>query len=528
MTSVLTAIPDAVHGLVQLVASPVPNGNVVVTRTADRVPTEIRDGDFTSSTGAFVRTDSEVPFGTDLVYTVTDTLTGSRYIQTNLVLNPKAGVNLNNATAGTNRTLTQDTAPSPLPKAATTAFKVGPNSAGVSTGTVADRTLLSFTPAELAAGKTYYLRGQVMYDSPDFWLWQDAKAAGSWQTVENKGTWGAVKGSISTAAGTAYASLYAAVVDGSGNVVVAPFQILGAQQNSANAWLIFKATVTVPAGAPSNCKLVILQGTTVREYAVTWWLTTLLVSRNEEMTAGALSYFDGDSALPANPAANLVPGYDWADASHDASITWSGTPNNSTSVFTGPSRIQAQATVPFGAPDPTVLPVSEPVLLSDPITPQLAQWFTLSSIGDLTYPGRTNEYDVLGKRFRIGATQVRGMETGQLMLVTYTAQQYEIADRLLGTGRIVLLRNPNPDYPETDWYLLIKDVVKGRLPNADARRPERAWTIPFTRVERPVGLINASTLTTWSQVKATYTWDQAWLNATDWLDLSIRTPVVSP
>lgn len=528
MTSVLTATPDTSQGLVQLVATPVPNGTVLITRTTDRTPTEIRGGDFTSNTGAFARTDSEVPFGAEVTYTVTDTVTASRYIQTNLVLNPKAGVNLSNAATGVNRTLTRAAAMSPAPQGASTAFQISPNGSGASTGTVADRTLLSVTPMELAAGKSYFFSGQVMYDSPDFWLWQDVKAQGSWQTIKNKGTWSAVKGTTTTTTGTAYASLYAAVLDGSGNVVVAPFQVLGVQQNSANAWRTFQASVTIPAGAPSNCKLVLLQGTTVREYAVTWWLTTLLVSRSTEASASTLGYFDGDSTLPANPAAYLMPGYDWVDVSHDASMTWTGTPNNSTSVFTGPSRIQAQATVTFGTPDRSLVDMSEPVLLSDPIAPQLMQWFTLSDIGDLTYPARTNESDVLGKRFRIGATQVRGMETGQLSLVTYTAAQADTADRLLGVGRIVLLRNPNPAYPETDWYLLIKDVTKARPSGANARRAERIWTIPFTRVERPIGLINATTLTTWSEVRAVHTWGSLRQNATDWLDVSVSAPAVAP
>jgi hypothetical protein len=242
--------------------------------------------------------------------------------------------------------------------------------------------------------------------------------------------------------------------------------------------------------------------------------------------AGGVFYFDGDSVLPDNPAANLVPGYDWTDLSGDASMTWSGTPNNSWSTYTGPSMIQAQSTVYFGNPDASVVPCSLPVYLSDPVTPQFGCWFTLLGIGDLTLPARADENDVLGKRARIGVSQVRGLDTGQLSLLTYTAEQRELAERMFATGRVLLYRNPDPAFPENGWYLHLGGDIPAARPIRDQRRPERIWTVPFTRVERPSGLIEAATSITWA-TRRTQTWGDLKTTTADWLEVATAIPATA-
>jgi hypothetical protein len=95
VASVLTATPDPMRGVVRLRAQGVPNGEALVTRQTRRIPEPIRGGDFTMSTGGFIREDPEPPFGEDLLYRLTLTPT-NRHIQSNRILNPKAGVNTNN------------------------------------------------------------------------------------------------------------------------------------------------------------------------------------------------------------------------------------------------------------------------------------------------------------------------------------------------------------------------------------------------------------------------------------------------
>jgi hypothetical protein len=284
--------------------------------------------------------------------------------------------------------------------------------------------------------------------------------------------------------------------------------------------------VDVPSGAPAGSRLVFLHGTVTREFACTFWLTTVMVTPEAEMTAGALTpYFDGDTVLPVNPAANLLPGYDWISVTNDASITWSGTVNNSTSTFTGPSVVAAEQTVHLDAPGADLLPRNKlPVMLSDPILPQVSTWFELMEIGDLSFAARQDLFDVIGRGPQIAVGSQRAWATGELRLMTYTLEAASVAERMFDPGRILFLRNPDPRFPESVWYLAIGDVVQGRVsPNA-AWTPERLWRVPFARVERPVGLIAAATSVTWSDVKINYTWDTLRQKRSDWLDAAVTRP----
>src|SRR4051812_28474740 len=102
MTEALTVVPDVRMGTVLLTARDVPDGQITITRTRSRLVDEIRGGTFHADTGGFIRKDSEPPFGTELVYTVTDEV-DNRAVQTNRILNPKANDNLNNWATGINR-----------------------------------------------------------------------------------------------------------------------------------------------------------------------------------------------------------------------------------------------------------------------------------------------------------------------------------------------------------------------------------------------------------------------------------------
>jgi hypothetical protein len=305
---------------------------------------------------------------------------------------------------------------------------------------------------------------------------------------------------------------------------VPPFQIIGAQVGLGGTWLTFSGMITIPPGAPANCRLAFMHGSSQREFAVTWHLTTVMVCLNSEMASGGgLTYFDGDSHLPANPAANMLPGTDWADNSGDASMVWTGTANNSPSVFSGPSKVAASTQLTLAAP--ADLSAKAPVLLSDPVAPQLALWFELQKFGDLTFPARKNEYDVLSKAYRIAVSQVRGKPTGQMSLMTYTASDAAVAEVLFASGRILLFRNPDPKYQEPYLYLAVGDTVKAALADGADNQPQKLWTVPFTVVERPTGLIEASTVVTWAMAKSGYVnWLDIFSARTNWLDAALVAP----
>jgi hypothetical protein len=519
------------RGLVRIAAQGAPAGSGVLTRRSGRQVDTIRGGTFILSTGGVIMDDAEALFGTDLTYRLVDMVT-SRYIQSNRVLNPKFAVDLTNWTFPTGRTAAREASVAMIPpRDAVTSVRIGPRTAGPGTGGLAERQLASCSPSGLTTGR-WYVSGQLRYDSPDIWLWDDVRSAGTWQTIRNRGTWQQVKAANSPLAGQPFASLYMGVNGPTGTSIVAPVQVLGVQTADNAGWATFQAVVDIPAGAPVNCQLSFYQGTVSREYTVTWWLTTLMVCpETESLRAGAvLPYFDGDTRVQSigDPGDRLAPGYDWKALTGDAAITWQGTPNASWSQFVGPSQIFAEVATSIGRPTTQQLPrVQLPIFLSDPVAPQLAQWFELVEIGDLTFAARQQLFDILGRNAQIAVNQKRAWAAGELRLMTYTLAEAEVTERLLESGRILYWRNPDPRYPENGWWIGIGDVAAGRPGATVSWAPERLWRVPFVRVERPAGLISATSSITWQTVRTNYTWQQLRDQRKDWLDAALTAPGTS-
>jgi hypothetical protein len=272
------------------------------------------------------------------------------------------------------------------------------------------------------------------------------------------------------------------------DVRTAPVQVLGVTTTGAKDWHTFQAAITVPAGLPAGSRLVFLHGTVVREFAATFWLSTIYAELQSEMQAGAITpYLDGDTPVPANPALNLAPLYDWKTLSHDAAISWDGAANGSVSRFTGPSQIYAEDVVSIGVPPTEVIPrVKQPIFLSDPVVPQLAQWFELLEIGDLGFAARAQLYDIVNKGAQIAVSQLRPGRPGRApKLLTYTLEQASVVERMFASGRILFMRNPDPRFPESVWYLHIGDVTgrtarpqRGLGAGADLERPVRPGRAP--------------------------------------------------
>jgi hypothetical protein len=51
--------------------------------------------------------------------------------------------------------------------------------------------------------------------------------------------------------------------------------------------------------------------------------------------------------------------------------------------------------------------------------------------------------------------------------------------------------------------------------------------VPFVRVERPAGLISATSSITWQTVRTNYTWQQLRDQRKDWLDAALTAPGTS-
>jgi hypothetical protein len=251
-----------------------------------------------------------------------------------------------------------------------------------------------------------------------------------------------------------------------------------------------------------------------------------MVTPEAEMAAGALGYFDGDTVVPVNPAASMIPDGRWIPVTNNASIEWNGTPNNSVSVFIGPSAIATEVVVQIPKPDTTALrKIRQPVYLSDPVAPQLGVWFELLAIGALSRAARASLYDILSRAPQIAVSQRRAWPTGELRLLTRTPEEESVADRLFDSGRILFYRNLDPRYPESSWYLHIGDVSYSRVGDNVGPTPERIWSVPFVRVERPVGMIETASGITWADVRSGYpTWEDLRKQRRDWLDSALTRP----
>ena len=132
-------------------------------------------------------------------------------------------------------------------------------------------------------------------------------------------------------------------------------------------------------------------------------------------------------------------------------------------------------------------------------------WVGLISIGDLTRPANRGLYQVLSRQAPVAVSSLRQLHTTTLVVQTSTREERDQIDTILASGRVLLLRNPDPSYPETSWYLSIGDTQESR-PIPDQRQPERLWSLPVVRVDRPTGLIEASGGVTWADVLTEGTW----------------------
>lgn len=366
-----------------------------------------------------------------------------------------------------------------------------------------------------AAPQPYLLTGRFRFVTADLNTWSDIAAIGTWQQVKTaKADWLAVRGNTSTVAGD-YVKLFLMIVNpATGAAYTPPVQIMDAGESSVNQWVDFSALFSTDVDIPAGSEIQLFHGTNQREYAVNWYFDEFGITPGSQFfNRNPLYWFDGDSPLPDQPGYNLIPDMAWTATTSDSSISWSGTPGNSASVYTGPSGVSTFSTCMLELPD--LIPC-EPIFLSDPVNTGFNAWVGLVSVGDLTHPAKQAIYQVLNRAASVANSQLRGWETGEMSVLTNTFAEREQLRTAFSSGRILLLRNPDPSFPEDNWYLACGDLKETR-PIPNQRVPQRVWTFPFVRVERPTGLIEAATATTWADVKLIGTWADVRDQRADWL-----------
>lgn len=370
-----------------------------------------------------------------------------------------------------------------------------------------------------AVAEPYRLTGRFRFTSTNVWLWDDVKANGTWDDLlADKATWADVLTSVVPGAGE-YSRLFAAIVNpADGSYYVQPIQVLGFEDTRANTWLDFIVYFTPTADIPATAEIWFIQGTYIREYSMEWYLDSIGITPGDQLAAHTtLWYLDGDTPEPSGSASALDPAGNWTTPLDDSAISWTGTIGNSISQWIAPSQLRGTTTCQIDWPQNEVIPC-EPVLLSDPVSSALGMWVGLLGISDLEHDVVSSDAKVLGRSDPISTSQSRQWETGTLRVLTTSRDARNELLAIARSGRVLLLRNPDPDYPENNWYLSCKRMTEARL-SPDHRFSHRAWDIPFTRVARPTGLIEASSATTWEDVAAKWTWDQLKAERATWLDV---------
>lgn len=382
--------------------------------------------------------------------------------------------------------------------------------------TLADRVIVRAKPGAVpAADDPYLLTGRFRYTTAQLNLWSDIAAFGTWQQVKtSKPTWLDVRGTSSTLP-AGYLKVFLTIVNpATGADYIQPVQVMDALESRVNQWIDFAAFFQVPADIPATAEIRLLHGVRVSEYATNWYLDEFGITPGVHRRHGTLYWFDGDSAVPTNGVQEIWPG--WTQDTPDMSISWTGTVGNSPSVLTGPTGMSATTTCQLDQADSSLLLPCEPVLISDPINVTLTTWVGLVHIDALTHPSKQAVHQIINRAAPIAISQVRGWETGSITVLTMNTDQRNQILSVIRSGRVLLLRNPDPNYPENNWFLALGDVTEDR-PVPNQRITIREWTLPFVRVERPTGLIEASSGRTWQQIKDLGTWETIRSTNQDWL-----------
>lgn len=371
----------------------------------------------------------------------------------------------------------------------------------------------------------YVMTGRFKFVTNDLNDWQDIKNFGTWTQVRtSKVTWLGTRGSASTEASD-FLSLFLTIVNPTtGADYIAPIKVFDAGEARLNTWIDFAGYFSAPAGGiPNTAEIRLVHGTKVREYAADLYLDEFGITPGAQFFSHpTLYWFDGDTPVPPDPTSYPWPG--WETDSLDISITWTGTVGNSVSVFTGASGVHATTTCQLDASDTARLLPCEPILLSDPVNVTLATWLGLIHIDPLTHPSKQTVHQIINRAAPVAISQVRGWETGTITVLTMNRDQRAQILNVIRSGRVLLLRNPEPDYPENNWFLALGDVTEDR-PVPNQRVTIREWTLPFVRVERPTGLIEATSGIPWQAVKDSGTWAYIRENKQDWLSVLVGTSV---
>lgn len=347
---------------------------------------------------------------------------------------------------------------------------------------------------------------------------------------------------------TTQGTLYMGLTNSSGAALTnSPFiKVLDIAPPGTPYYTDFEVTFTLPATVPiGDVNIAFYQGDGTRtvvdpdtgqimvitdpeEFSRIWSFDALMLDYANDYYA--MDYFDGATPMPTRTGI----GYDttplsssFAWDSGDATISWTGTADNSASVFIGASTLGAYASgcILHSRTAINGYNICEPVFLSDPIVPEYSQWLGLLNIGALAWDPRRDLIDILGRHPPVALSQYRSTPHAEFRFLTRTLDERLQFIKIINSGRVLLLRNPDPHYPETMWYVSIGSVSEERI-DPDHRNPVRRWVCDLQVVDRPSGLIAALTGQSWQHVRDIHTdWQDVQTKNDDWLSVLLGSAI---
>ncbi|MGW2950780.1 hypothetical protein [Streptomyces eurythermus] len=262
------------------------------------------------------------------------------------------------------------------------------------------------------------------------------------------------------------------------------------------------------------------------------------------LTVAATPAGAGGVALTVNGLTSVGPTWRWSlvridSVGNSAPVRgWAGDLKDQT--ITGDVAVVTDYEAPLGVPVQWRLTVTDPAgttwqsYTSDPVTldaPMTDVWLkdpglparsVRLTVGTpmptWSRAARQGVHSVRGRPLPVVISDVRSGTTGTLTVITETDDDVRALWWVLETGNTLLLQWP-PGWGEDDMYVSVGDVQAAPIVDY-AEVHDRAWQLPLTQVDRPIGGITGSADRTWQTVKDSGpTWLDALAGATSWLDV---------
>lgn len=157
------------------------------------------------------------------------------------------------------------------------------------------------------------------------------------------------------------------------------------------------------------------------------------------------------------------------------------------------------------------------VWLKVPAAPFLNRVVTVSKAGDKTRPARRAIHGVIGRNAPVAVSDVRLYPAFDLDLYTFTKDEEETLDLILGSGEILFFHLPSTNTCMDGGYYSVGDVTWG--PPGSRARAKRKFVLPLQQVAPPGPDVIGSSYS-WLSVVADYaTWNAVVAANASWFAL---------